>query len=122
MSRSDRSDRSSRSDRSTVLCVVLLAALAIEAASHAQAPAVPLPMRQIAYLKASHPPASGQLGCGGEKYGHNGQSVALSADGRPLAVGAPPDSSAARDVNGNQRDNSVFAAGAGYVFSRTGDA
>src|SRR5688572_2164602 len=88
----------------------------------AQAPAVPLPIRQIAYLKASNPDASDHFGCGGENHGHNGQSVALSADGRTLAVGAPHESSAARGVNGNQRDNSVFDAGAVYVFTRTGDS
>ena len=88
----------------------------------AQAPAVPLSMRQIAYLKASNPDASDHFGCGGENHGHNGQSVALSADGRTLAVGAPHESSAARGVNGNQRDNSVFDAGAVYVFTRTGDS
>src|SRR5688572_608799 len=41
----------------------------------AQAPAVPLPIRQIAYLKASNPDASDHFGCGGENHGHNGQSV-----------------------------------------------
>ena len=50
------------------------------------------------------------------------QSVSLSADGRTLAVGAPHESSAASGVNGNQRDNSVFDAGAVYVFTRTGDS
>jgi len=88
----------------------------------AQAPAVPLPIRQIAYLKASNPDASDHFGCGGENHGHNGQSVSLSADGRTLAVGAPHESSAASGVNGNQRDNSVFDAGAVYVFTRTGDS
>src|SRR5688572_4970430 len=122
MKRSDRSDRSDRSSRSYVLGVVLLTAFVIEADSLAQAPAVPLPIRQIAYLKASNPDASDHFGCGGENHGHNGQSVALSADGRTLAVGAPHESSAARGVNGNQRDNSVFDAGAVYVFTRTGDS
>ena len=115
-------NRSNRSKRSSVLCVALLAALAIEADSLAQAPAAPLPIRQIAYLKASNTEASDHFGCGGENHGHNGQSVSLSADGRTLAVGAPHESSAARGVNGNQRDNSVFDAGAVYVFTRTADS
>jgi predicted amidohydrolase YtcJ len=88
----------------------------------AQAPAVPLPIRQIAYLKASNPDASDHFGCGGENQGHNGQSVSMSADGRTLAVGAPHESSAASGVNGNQQDNSVFDAGAVYVFTRNGEA
>jgi uncharacterized protein (TIGR02145 family) len=88
----------------------------------AQAPAVPLPIRQIAYLKASNTDASDHFGCGGENHGHNGQSVSLSADGRTLAVGAPHESSAARGVNGNQRNNSMFDAGAVYIFTRSGDS
>src|SRR5688572_2526068 len=108
--------------RSVVLSVVLLGALAIQAGSFAQAPAVPFPIRQIAYLKASNPDASDHFGCGGENHGHNGQSVSLSADGRTLAVGAPHESSAARGSNGNQRDNSVFDAGAVYVFTRASDS
>ena len=119
MSRSKRSDRSKRS---SVLCVVLLAAFVVEADSLAQAPPAPLPIRQIAYLKASNTDASDHFGCGGENHGHNGQSVSLSADGRTLAVGAPHESSAATGVNGNQRDNSVFDAGAVYVFTRSGDS
>jgi len=119
MKRSSRSDRSRRSNRSVVLCVVLLAALAIQADSLAQVPVAPLPIRQIAYLKASNPDAADHFGCGGENQGHNGQSVSMSADGRTLAVGAPHESSAA---SGNQQDNSVFDAGAVYVFTRTGDS
>jgi predicted amidohydrolase YtcJ len=88
--------------------------------SHAQGPNAPLQVQQTAYLKASNPDAADHFGCGGENQGHNGQGVSLSADGRTLAVGAPHESSAARGVNGNQADNSVFDAGAVYVFTRTG--
>ncbi|HEY6507819.1 MAG TPA: hypothetical protein VIY56_07380, partial [Vicinamibacterales bacterium] len=75
---------------------------------------------QTAYLKASNAGASDHFGCGGVIQGHTGQGVALSADGTTMAVGAPHEGSAAAGVNGNQADNSVFDAGAVYVFTRTG--
>ena len=65
---------------------------------------------QQAYLKASNTGA-------GDSFGG---SVALSADGNALAVGAPEEASSATGVNGNQADNSATRAGAVYVFSRTG--
>ena len=37
-----------------------------------------------------------------------------------MAVGAPHESSGARGINGNQNDNSVYDAGAVYVFVRNG--
>ncbi|HEY0190816.1 MAG TPA: DUF4215 domain-containing protein [Kofleriaceae bacterium] len=49
-----------------------------------------------------------------------GVAVALSADGMTLAVGADAERSAATGVNGNQNDNTKEAAGAVYVFARTG--
>jgi len=49
-----------------------------------------------------------------------GESVALSADGTTLAVGAPGEASAATGINGNQADNSAFLSGAVYVFTRSG--
>jgi hypothetical protein len=51
-----------------------------------------------------------------------GLSVALSADGTTLAVGARGESSAVTGVNGNPQDNSAANAGAVYVFTRTGNA
>lgn len=45
-----------------------------------------------------------------------GWSLALSADGQTLAVGAPREASQAQGVNGDATDNSVFGAGAVYVF------
>jgi hypothetical protein len=113
----NRSNRSRRSNRSIAAFVFVLLALT----PSAQAPP-PLPVRQVAYLKASNPDAADHFGCGGENQGHNGQGVSLSADGRTLAVGAPHESSAARGTNGNQSNNSLFDAGAVYVFTRTGDA
>jgi len=76
---------------------------------------------QIAYLKASNPDAEDHFGCGGVHQGHAGQGIVISADGTTLAVGAPHEASAASGANGNQRDNSLFDAGAVYVWTRKGD-
>jgi hypothetical protein len=51
-----------------------------------------------------------------------GVGLALSADGNTMAVGAYLEASAATGFNGNQADNSSVAAGAVYVFRRTGAA
>ena len=59
----------------------------------------------IQYLKASN-----------YTEGNFGFSVALSADGSTLAVGAYYESSAATGINGNQADNSDLGAGAVYVY------
>jgi len=64
---------------------------------------------QQAYLKASNP----------DLYDFFGTSLALSADGNTLAAGSQEDS-AATGINGDQTDNSASAAGAVYVFKRTG--
>ncbi len=47
-----------------------------------------------------------------------GQSVAVSGD--TVVVGAPAEASNATGVNGNQANNSAYAAGAVYVFVRSG--
>jgi hypothetical protein len=65
---------------------------------------------QEAMLKASNPGSGDQFG----------SSIALSADGSILAVGAQSEDSAATGINGNQGDNSASAAGAVYLFSRSG--
>ncbi len=49
-----------------------------------------------------------------------GSSVALSADGTTLAVGAWGESSATTGVNGDGTDNSAWQSGAAYVFTRDG--
>jgi len=67
---------------------------------------------QQAYVKASNTDASDNFGA----------SVALSADGATLAVGAPGEASAATGLGGNQLDNSAGAAGAVYVLTRSGTA
>ncbi|HWO18044.1 MAG TPA: DUF4215 domain-containing protein [Kofleriaceae bacterium] len=64
---------------------------------------------QQAYLKASNTDE-------GDEFGF---SVALSADGSTLAVGAGGEDSAATGIDGNQSDNSASGAGAVYVFTRS---
>ncbi len=63
-----------------------------------------------AYVKASNTGAADDFGF----------AVALSTDGNTLAVGAPSEASAATGVGGNQADNTAPAAGAVYVFTRSG--
>lgn len=65
---------------------------------------------QQAYLKASNTSAGDNFGA----------SVALSADGNTLAIGAPQEDSSG--IGGNQADNSVLDAGAVYVFGRENGA
>ena len=68
---------------------------------------------QQAYLKASN---NGEVT---KDQGDNfGDSVAISAD--TVVVGAHQEDSNATGVNGNQSDNSAIAAGAAYVFTRSG--
>jgi len=65
---------------------------------------------QQAYIKASNAGAGDLFGI----------SVALSADGSILAVGAQEEASAATGIGGNQADESAPRAGAAYVFIRSG--
>jgi hypothetical protein len=51
-----------------------------------------------------------------------GTSVALSGDGNLLAVSAPWESSNAKGINGDQTNRDSRAAGAVYIFKRTGAA
>jgi hypothetical protein len=51
-----------------------------------------------------------------------GRSVAVSADGDTMAVGAFFESSGATGINGNQFDNTALNAGAAYVFTRSSGA
>lgn len=64
--------------------------------------------RQQAYIKASNTGAGDDFGA----------SVALSANGNTLAVGAVGEDSAATGINGDEGDNSAEYAGAVYMFSR----
>src|SRR5262249_32652836 len=63
---------------------------------------------QEAYIKASN------------KGGFFGDSLALSADGTTLAVGADAEASGASGIDGDQSDVSTFNAGAAYLFRRQG--
>jgi hypothetical protein len=62
---------------------------------------------QRAYVKDSN----------NEAFDEFGSSVALSRDGRTMAVGARGEDSNAKGIDGNQSDNSVKEAGAAYVFT-----
>jgi FG-GAP repeat len=63
---------------------------------------------QHSYIKASN----------AEAYDEFGSSVAMSRDGRTLAVGARMESSGARSVNGSQNDNEAGQSGAVYLFGQ----
>jgi hypothetical protein len=79
-------------------------------------------LRQVAYIKASNADAADHFGCGGALDGHTGNSIALSADGNTLAIGAHQESSGAKGINGNQNNNDGYASGAVYVFTRNGNS
>lgn len=72
-------------------------------------------LQSIAYIKASNTNSADYFG----------RSVAVSADGSTLAVGAPVEGSDANGVNDDtlvgQADNSAWGAGAVYVFTHTGN-
>jgi hypothetical protein len=53
-----------------------------------------------------------------EKFDEFGSAMALSRDGRTMAVGAHFESGGGKGVNGNEADNSVPHSGAAYVFVR----
>jgi hypothetical protein len=104
---------------------VALAAVIVQAGAQNQAPASSAGMpqlRQVAYIKASNAEAADHFGCGGALDGHTGNSVAISADGNTLAVGAHQESSGARGINGNQNNNDAYASGVVYVFTRTANS
>jgi len=62
---------------------------------------------QRAYIKASN----------AEQGDEFGSAVALSGDGRILVVGAHNEGSAAKDMDGDQNDNSARSSGAAYAFT-----
>lgn len=65
---------------------------------------------QQAYVKASNTNADAQFG----------SSIALSANGSVLAVGAYQEQSGATGIDGMQSDKSANGSGATYVFERSG--
>lgn len=67
---------------------------------------------QTAYVKAPNTDANDQFG----------ECIALSKDGRTLAVGAAQEDSSATGVDGAQADNSATDSGAVYIFTRSGAA
>lgn len=73
---------------------------------------VGLKWTQQAYIKASNTGEDDRFGV----------SVALSADGQTLVVGAQGEASGATGIDGNQQDNSAVGAGAVYVYTRSGSA
>jgi trimeric autotransporter adhesin len=68
--------------------------------------------KQQAYVKASNTAEGAQFG----------NALALSNDGNLLVVAATGEASSAKGINGNQEDTSMEAAGAVYVFTRSGAA
>ena len=102
-----------RGVRQAAIVIAMMAAVAIVVRIDAQS-ASGLP-RQTAYIKASNPQMADHFGNGGTLLG---DSVALSGDGLTLAVGAPNESSGAKGINGNEKDTSVYSAGAVYVYTR----
>ena len=75
-------------------------------------------LTQIAYIKASNPGDGDNFGAGGTL---SGDGVSLSEDGTTLAVGAPFESSGAPGIDAEQADDSVYGAGAVYIFTRQGE-
>ena len=110
--------------RTAALAVILFISGHLLAQAPAQSKDVPptLPLKQVAYIKASNAEAYDHFACGGGNQGHTGNSIALSADGSTMAIGAPFESSGAAGINGDQGDNSTYASGAAYVFVRQGDS
>jgi hypothetical protein len=73
---------------------------------------------QQAYVKASNTGASNGTG---QAEGF-GSSLALSSDGKTLAVGTPYEGSKATGINGDQQDASALRSGAAYVFRFSANA
>jgi hypothetical protein len=65
---------------------------------------------QQAYLKSSNTMKSDWFG----------SRLAISGDGNTAVMAAPLEGSAARGLNGNQKDASATDSGSAYVFTRTG--
>lgn len=68
------------------------------------------PLVEEAYVQASNHDPSDRFGT----------SIAISADGSTMAIGAPGEDSTATGVGGDQTDNNAPDAGAVYVFVKDG--
>jgi len=79
----------------------------------------PRVLEEIHYIKASNPGYGDQFGTGGTLLGN---AVALSADGSTLVVGATFEASGSAGPYADQNDDSVYGAGAVYVFVNDGGA
>ena len=93
--------------------------LASSAAARQQAPRADFaarPASAIRYLKAANPGEDDRMGRGDPLVG---VGLAMSADGNTLVVSSPHEDGGATDVNGNQKDESAWDAGAVYVFVRS---
>src|SRR5437867_12385659 len=96
-----------------LVCPTITALAGFGIAQNGSGPSSKAQLKQVAYIKASNTKMDDHFGNGGTLEGHG---VALSGDGSTLAVGAPYESSGAGGINGNQNDNSVYNAGAVYIF------
>lgn len=97
----------------------LIASLSLLLTPHLAAQEAGAEWIQAGILRASNAEADDQLGVGGALVG---PTLALSRDGRTLAVAAPNEDSGASGIDGDQADNSAYGAGAVYVFAREGDS
>src|SRR5881396_2445279 len=96
-----------------LVCPTITGLAAFGIAQNGSGPSSTAQLKQIAYIKASNTKMDDHFANGGTLEGHG---VAISGDGSTLAVGAPYESSGARGIDGNQNDNSVYNAGAVYIF------
>jgi hypothetical protein len=110
--------------RSTLLSVIASGSVTAE---HARVPSLSRPQgsthravstwaytknKKITYIKASNTRPDAKFG----------SSIAFSADGNTLAVGAVGETSASKSIGGKQDDDSAPGAGAVYIFIRAGDS
>jgi len=106
------------------MCLALAAAMSgygSVAGARQQAPRVDFAGAQVSavrYLKVLNPGEDDRLGIGDPLVG---VTLAMSADGKTLAVSTPHEDGRATGVNGNQQDESAWDSGAAYVFVRTGN-
>src|SRR5438046_3402650 len=96
-----------------LVCPTITGLAAFGIAQNGSGPSSTAQLNQVAYIKASNTKMDDHFGNGGTREGHG---VAISGDGSTLAVGAPYESSGGRGIDGKQNDNSVYSAGAVFMF------